>query len=395
VSRIFVTGIGVISAIGNTAHENHLGLKAGKCGMGELEHFATHFAGKMPFGEIKLSTQDLKKKLKADKPGITRTTLLALHALQEAIDDSGLSPEQLQNPDTALIGANTVGGMCQTDEMYSDANLRSGGSEYLSSYDFASVTLYLQEYYRIGGPVNTINTACSSSANAIMYGSRLLRHGLARRAIVGGSDSLAKFTINGFNSLNILSSAVCKPFDENRTGLNLGEGAAFLILEKEDDCAHKKVYAELSGTCNANDAFHPSSLSVEGNGPYLAMSGALKTAKLSAADIGFINAHGTGTENNDAAESTAMLRLFDTVPDFASTKSNIGHTLGAAGAIEAVYSILNLTHQEIYPGLNFDKPIPGVGLVPVRSYQAKPVHHVLSNSFGFGGNCTSLIFSKT
>ena len=150
-----------------------------------------------------------------------------------------------------------------------------------------------------------------------------------------------------------------------------------------------------TGYCNSNDAFHPSSLSDAGDGPYLSMKGALETAQLTPGDIGFINAHGTGTENNDLVESRAMLRLFSTPPLFASTKSNVGHTLGAAGAIEAVYSVLNLFHQEIYPGLNCRKPISETGLSPAESYKKLPLQHVMSNSFGFGGNCTSLIFSKS
>ena len=132
----------------------------------------------------------------------------------------------------------------------------------------------------MNGPVNTINTACSSSANAIMYGARLIRSGKVRRAIVGGVDSLAKFTINGFNALHILSPDLCTPFDEERKGLNLGEGAAFLILEKEEDAAGKKIYASVSGYANANDAYHASSLSDEGDGPYKAMKDALVSAKL-------------------------------------------------------------------------------------------------------------------
>ncbi len=362
--------------------------------MSRLDMLTSLFADKMPFGEVKISTEQLKEKLHARERGVTRTSLLALHALNEALENSRLSVQDIQSSSTALIGANTVGGMCLTDEMYKDANETTEGSEYLSSYDFASVSLYLQQRYKINGLVNTINTACSSSANAIMYGARLIKHGLAERAIVGGSDSLAKFTINGFNSLGILSKEICKPFDEKRTGLNLGEGAAFLVLEKEENCKGKTVFAELTGYCNSNDAFHPSSLSDQGDGPFLSMSGALSTANLNTTDIDFINAHGTGTQNNDAVESTAMQRLFKTVPDFASTKSNIGHTLGAAGAIEAAYSILNLNYQEVYAGLNFTNPIPENGLSPLTTYKQKEIRHVLSNSFGFGGNCSSLIFSK-
>jgi 3-oxoacyl-(acyl-carrier-protein) synthase len=227
-----------------------------------------------------------------------------------------------------------------------------------------------------------------------MYGAMLIKNGYAKRAIVGGTDSLAKFTINGFNALHILSPGNCTPFDAGRQGLNLGEGAAFLVLEKEEDTKGKKVYAELTGYCNANDAYHPSSLSEEGEGPFLSMSGALEMAKLAPGQIDFINAHGTGTENNDEVEGKAMIRLFDKPPPFASSKGNVGHTLGAAGAVEAVYSILSLMQQELYPNLHFKNPVPSTGLSPVTSYKKIAVNHVMSNSFGFGGNCSSLIFSK-
>jgi 3-oxoacyl-(acyl-carrier-protein) synthase len=386
--------MGAISAIGTSVDENRISLMEGKYGIGTLGLFPSAYSGKLPCGEIKITTEDLKKKLKTSEPGITRTTLLALHAFNEAIHDSGLTDEKLRASDTALIGATTVGGMCLTDELYHDANKDDDGSPYLSSYDCGSVALDIRQRYKIGGVVNTINTACSSSANAIMYGARLIHHGLARRAIVGGADSLAKFTINGFNALHILSPDICAPFDKDRKGLNLGEGAAFLVLEKEEDIHNSEVYAELTGYGNTNDAFHPSSISEQGDGPYLAMQAALVSANLAAADIDCINAHGTGTENNDETESRAMLRLFGKPPAFASTKSYIGHTLGAAGAIEAVYAVLNLYRQEIYPSLHFKEPIQSTSLEPVRTYKKMQVNYAMSNSFGFGGNCTSLIFSK-
>jgi 3-oxoacyl-(acyl-carrier-protein) synthase len=514
-SKIFITGMGVISAIGRTLAENHTALLRGQCGIKQGGHLPTRDAGHLPFGEVPVTTEALQAVLTltettgplgrpalttdaasmhASAPGadgdgalgldidaapplssntfgaqaFTRTHLLALVAMQEAILDAGLTPSQLNSFDTALVSATTVGGMCLMDELYRDAIGAGGtqGSAFLSSYEAASVSMYLQSLYKINGIVNTINTACSSSANAIMYGARLIRNGLARRVLVGGVDSLSKFTINGFNALQILSPEICTPFDEHRKGLNLGEGAAFLVLEREEDIAlgdkgfggrglegkgfdggrlagwslegksfdggsfagrgvaggrlaawgiegknfdrrglagrglegndpgHKKIYASISGYGNSNDAFHPSSLSKEGEGPYLAMKEALASARLSPGKIDFINAHGTGTENNDEVESRAMLRLFGAPPAFASTKSNIGHTLGASGAIEAVYSILNLVHQEIYASLHFKEPIGTTGLRPVTSYQKADLQHVMSNSFGFGGNCTSLIFSK-
>lgn len=389
--------MGVISAIGNSVAENHQALKKATCGVKkELDLFPSKYAGILPFGQVQLSSESLQKKLQITEPGVTRTTMLAMHAFNEAVADAGFSLSDLQTSDTALIGANTVGGMCLTDELYNDANLKEpgSGSEYLRSYDGASICLYLQKHFKMNGIINTINTACSSSANAIMYGAMLIKNGYAKKAIVGGTDSLAKFTINGFNALHILSPDNCTPFDEGRQGLNLGEGAAFLVLEKEEDINGRKIYAELTGYCNANDAYHPSSLSDGGDGPYLAMQGALQAAKLLPDQINFINAHGTGTQNNDEVESRAMMRLFDTPPAFASTKANVGHTLGAAGAIEAVYSILSLLHQEVYPNLHFKNAISATGLLPVQAYKKMPVNHVMSNSFGFGGNCSSLVFSK-
>ena len=393
-SRIVVTGIGIISAIGNSADSNRTSLQNGICGISSIDLFETKYAKELPFGEIKISNTVLKDQLHVSFPGITRTSLLAQHAFEQAIADSKLSAEDLSDDATAFITGNTVGGMCLTDELYNDANKHSTNSPYVTSYDLGSVTIYLQELYGIRGICNTINTACSSSANAIMYGARLLKHGKAKRAIVGGVDSLAKFTINGFNALHILSSQQCKPFDRNRSGLNLGEGAAFLVLEREEDCLQKKKYAVLSGYSNANDAYHASSLSDTGEGPYAAMTEALRNAQLQPADISFINAHGTGTENNDLVEGVAMKRIFEKVPLFASSKSNTGHTLGAAGAIEAVYSILSIQHQELYPSLHFNQPIDTLALQPLQTFQKSTVRHVMSNSFGFAGNCSSLIFSE-
>jgi 3-oxoacyl-(acyl-carrier-protein) synthase len=394
VSRVFVTGIGIISAVGSTLRENRSALAAGKSGISFAATLSSRYAGILPCGSISTSTDQWREQFGIDDPGITRTTLLALHAFSDAIADAGLAETSLRDPRVALVGATTVGGMCLTDELYRDTTRSCQGSPYLSSYDCASVHLYLQSRYGMTGLATTINTACSSSANAIQYGARLIRNGLARTAIVGGTDSLAKFTINGFHALQILSSEPCRPFDRDRSGLNLGEGAAFLVLEGEESRPTKTIYAELTGYCNTNDAFHPSALSLAGDGPCLAMQGALQSAGLNPSQIDFINTHGTATENNDEAEARAMLRVFAKLPPFASTKSYTGHTLGAAGAIEAVYSILSIRHQELYASLNFAEPIPDIGVRPVQAYRQHNVRHVMSNSFGFGGNCTSLIFSN-
>ncbi|MBC8033788.1 MAG: beta-ketoacyl-[acyl-carrier-protein] synthase family protein [Chitinophagaceae bacterium] len=392
-SRIFVTGMGMVSAIGNSIADNRHALMQGTSGISKPQFFSSKYSD-IPMGEVKTDTESLREELGAWEQGVTRTMLLALKAFKEAIEDAEISFSSLTDETTSLVNASTVGGMCLTDELYNDANKHSNGSEFLASYDTASVSLYLQARYGLKGIINTINTACSSSANAILYGARLIKSGIARRAIVGGVDSLAKFTVNGFNALHILSSGICSPFDEQRNGLNLGEGAAFLILEREEDLHGKKVYAELTGYGNANDAYHPSSLSPNGDGPYLAMKKAVDCLPAGASMIDLINAHGTGTENNDEVESRAMLRLFKSPPAFVSTKAATGHTLGAAGAIEAAYAVLNLHHQEVYASLNFKQPISSTGLTPVLNYEKAALKNVMSNSFGFGGNCTSLIFSK-
>lgn len=392
-SGICITGIGVISAIGHNVAENHMSLVNGFSGITTQSKINTRYAGTLPFGEIMLSDEALKRMLHVSDNSVTRTGLFALHAFRQATADAGLDATQIASSETAFINATTVGGMCMMDDLYRDATGHEPLSPYAASYDCASVTRFVSKAHGMQGIMNTINTACSSSANAIMYGARLIRHGLASRAVVGGVDSLSKFTINGFNALHILSGEACRPFDRDRDGLNLGEGAAFLVLEKEENAGGRKVYARLTGYSNANDAYHPSSLSDNGEGPFLAMQAALEEAQLLPADIDFVNAHGTGTGNNDEAESRAMLRLFGSVPPFVSTKANTGHTLGAAGAIEAVYSIMNIGHQEIYPAVHFSEPITDTQLRPSPVHEKRPIRHVMSNSFGFGGNCSSLIFS--
>lgn len=383
----------MISSIGDHVATNRQSLISGRSGIGRARFFQSKYTSQLPFGEISHSTEDLQNMLQIAGPGITRTELLGMFAIREAISDAGLSDDVLQSHETALISASTVGGMCLTDQMYQDANQQGDeGSDYLGTYSNSASTLFLQSQLEIGGWVDTLNTACSSSANSIMYGARLIQHGRAKRVIAGGIDSLSKFTVNGFNSLMILSDEPCRPFDRDRKGLNLGEGAAFVVLEPETEAGGKKIYAEVLGSGNSNDAFHPSSTSPEGDGPYLSMQRALESAGLKPGDIEFINAHGTATENNDETESIAMLRLFQNIPEFASTKSYTGHCLGAAGAVEAIYSILSLYHGEVYPSLNFENVIENTKLSPITAYGPRKLRYVMSNSFGFGGNCTSLIF---
>ena len=392
-SKVFVTGIGALSAIGNNIQEQLESLRNSKTGIGKSRFFKSRYADIFPFGEIKLSNQDLKQKISTSKDSsFTRTDLVAFVAFSEAIKDAKIE-DLVSNKRTALISSSTVGGMCETDQLYNDANMKSKASPFIESYSGGAHVLKLAEKYQIKGFTNTINTACSSSANAIMMGTKMIKAGIIDRAIVGGADTLAKFTVNGFNALQILSEKPCKPFDENRTGLTLGEAGAFLVLEKEADCKDKKKYAEIAGYGNTNDAFHASSLSEDAKGISLSIQNALDTANIKKVD--YVNTHGTATGNNDQTELVGLDKFFGEIPPYNSTKSYTGHTLAAAGALEAIFSILAINNSELYQSLNVETPISPFNKMPITSYQKEvEINTVLSNSFGFAGNCTSLILKK-
>lgn len=395
-AEIVVTGMGAISSIGLTIAENLYSLQHEISGIKKAKHFKSQYTDSLVFGEIDQSDEELFRELNLQSGiGYTRTTLIAIKAFREAINQAQLSLEDISSPRTAFISSSTVGGMCYTDHLYNDANLQGKPSEYVKHYEGSDHALQIVKLYGMKGMTDVINTACSSSANAIALGARLLETGKVDRVIAGGSDCLAKFTVNGFNSLRILSEEPCKPFDTNREGLSLGEAAAYVVLERKSDLEDpQKALAVFAGFGICNDAFHPSATSDDARGPRMAMELALNRASMKPGDIGYINAHGTGTPNNDLTESFAFSKIFETVPPFSSTKSYVGHTLAAAGVLEAIYSILAIRHQEIYPSLRVLEPIADFPFKPVLTYTPDTaIKHVLSNSFGFGGNCTSLIFS--
>lgn len=396
-NRVFVTGLGMVSAIG-VGKDAHLhSLRNGLSGIGKAKFLNSRYCSNIPFGEVKYSNEELVDFLNGlTFPGATRTDYLAFIAVKEAIQQSNLSDSDLASYNTALITGSTVGGMCKTDELYADANSLKDKSEYISSYGAGVHKVHLAKHFGIKGYTNTINTACSSSANAIMIGMKLIQSKKASRVIVGGVDSLAKFTVNGFNSLQILSENPCRPFDKNRDGLNLGEAGAFLVLESEEVLNGKECLAEVVGYGNSNDAYHPSSLSENAIGVKLAMQRALDKANLSPNQINYINTHGTATPNNDEVENRGINLIFgEQPPIFNSTKTYTGHTLGAAGALEAGIGILSMNNSEVFPSLNIDEPIDEMNIEPNRSLLKLDIDKFMSNSFGFAGNCTSLIFSKS
>jgi 3-oxoacyl-(acyl-carrier-protein) synthase len=395
--RVLVTGMGVVSCIGKNTEENFQSLLLEKSGIGEIEILKTQHKGILPVGEIKCTNEELGKLARVKNiKYFSRTTLLAFIAAQEALEQSGI--KNINEVRTGLISAGTVGGMDKSENffpLWSKGNSKAHLSDIIT-HDCGDSTDRLAELFGIREYVTTISTACSSAANAIMLGARMIKSNQLDRVIVGGTDALTRFTLNGFNTLLILDKEKCTPFDENRQGLNLGEGAAYLVLESEKAASGKKVYAQVSGYANANDAFHQTASSPDGKGAILAMSKALTVAGLKTSDIQYINVHGTGTPNNDITEGTAMETVFgENIPFYSSTKAYTGHTLAACGAIEAIYSIYAINNGIIYPNLRFKEKIKDLKTTPITSLlRNQKIEHVLSNSFGFGGNNTSLIFSK-
>jgi len=394
--KVAITGMGIISSIGNNVEENYHALVNGNTGISTIENLETVHKDVIKVGEIKLTNQQLAQQLGLSSDNnFSRTAMLGAIAAQQAVKDAGI--QNINEYRTGLISATSVAGMDMTEKYYYDYFENESYQKYISSHDAGDVTHKIAEELGLKGLVTTVSTACSSAANAIMMGSRLIQSGQLDRVIVGGADALAKFTINGFKTLMILSDTYNTPFDNNRKGLNLGEAAAFLVLESEElvQKENKKVLAYVSGFGNANDAYHQTASSENGEGDFLAMQKALKIANLKPSDIDYINAHGTATPNNDLSEGRAILRIFEeNVPEFSSTKAFTGHTLAAAAAIEAVYSVLALQNNIIFPNLNFETPMEEFNLVPQTTLKEKSINHVLSNSFGFGGNCSTVLFSK-
>ena len=395
--RVHVAGVGVISAIGVSVDETLQSFKNQSSGIAHITLFDSAYRDKLPVGEVKLSNEVLCKKLSV-APHITRTAMLGIHAAREAVANAGIDLKKWR---TGLISATTVGGMDKTENFFNDFKIDSakGHLREIVNHECGRSTELIADDLGINGFISTINTACSSSVNAIALGARLIKHNHLDIVVAGGTDALSKFTLNGFNSLMILDSQPCRPFDAGRGGLNLGEGAGFVVLisNRVKKAAEKETVAYVNGYGNTNDAHHQTASSPEGRGSFGAMKKALAMGSLEANDIDYINLHGTGTLNNDLSEGTAITRIYgQNYPRLSSTKAFTGHTLGASGGIEAVFSILAIEKQCVFPNLRFETPIPEINVTPQRTYEdGIEVNHVMSNSFGFGGNCSSIIFSRT
>lgn len=395
--NIVITGEGIICAIGLDKLSVLSSLKERRSGICTMRYLnSTH--KELLVGEVPMSNDDMRKQLGLKNAFlVNRTTLMGMLAVRQALADAGVDSTMVKNKKLriVLISGTTVAGMDITESLFKQLERSDEALQCLKYHSAGNSTRMIAEYFNIFAEYTTISTACSSAANALMLGARMLADGEADMVIAGGTEALSVFHLNGFNSLMILDHEPCRPFDATRAGLNLGEGAAYVVMETEEGAIRRKVtpHAYLTGYGNACDAFHQTASSDDGEGAFLAMTEALQMAGLKPSDIQYVNAHGTGTPNNDLSESMALKRVFGkNMPLISSTKSFTGHTTSASGSIESVICLLALKYQFVPANLGWSQAIES-GVVPTMGEDTYQLCHVICNSFGFGGNDTSLIFS--
>ena len=392
--NIVITGEGIISAIGNDKATVLQSLLDGRSGIVEMKHLhSSHH--ELPVGEVQLSNDEMKAMLALPiEEQTSRTSLMGMLAVRQALAEAQLPETAPKNRRVVLISGTTVGGMDITEQYYDSFATSDEHLDCLKKHDCGSSTEEIAAMFGIS-ECTTISTACSSAANALILGANLLKTGQADLVIAGGSEALTRFHLNGFNSLMILDHEPCRPFDAQRAGLNLGEGAAFVVMETEASARERgaEIHAWLTGYGNACDAFHQTASSDNGEGAYRAMTEALEMAQLKPEDIDYVNAHGTGTPNNDLSESAALKRVFaEKMPLISSTKAFTGHTTSASGSIETVICLLAMQHHFVPANLRWEHQIPD-GITPTTGVKDVTLKHVVCNAFGFGGNDSSLILS--
>lgn len=396
-SRVYVTGTGIITGLGYGKTTTLEALRQHRSAVAAVRYLNTDHT-ELPVSEVPFSNEEMEDILDIPHDAVmTRTALIGMMALREAMDEARLDPAGQR---TAFINGTTVGGMDKSEMYYLDFLNKDNHEHdsYIKTHDCGTCTEIISSQYKGFSMMTTLSTACSSAANAIIIGKEMIDAGVVDVAVVGGSECITKFHLNGFNTLMITDKERCRPFDKTRAGLNLGEGAGYLVLESERSVKERgvKPLAILSGTGNRCDAYHQTASSPDGEGHYLAMTDALNDAGLKPCDIDYINAHGTGTGLNDVSEGKAIMRIFgDNIPPTASIKAFIGHTTSAAGGVEGVISVMALNENYMPVNLNYKEKIDELSFEPLHEEApAKTLHHVMSNSFGFGGNDSSVIFSK-
>ena len=401
----WITGTGCICAAGGTTGQTMAALYAGQRDPRPPARFQAELDKAHPVFEI---ASDLDQEiariggaedfawLRLDCDS-TRTSCLALIAAVEACRQARLDPQAMRRMRVGVAVGTTVGCTLNNEEFY--RAWRKG-----SYPDPAPVrrflannpALYLSQAMGLRGPVATLANACSSGADAIGLAKSWLEAGLCDLALAGGADELSRVTYLGFSSLMIASREPCRPFDRNRSGLNLGEGAGMLVLETQETAREREIkpLARLAGCGCGLDAYHPTAPHPEGRGLRRAIHQALRQAGIAPRDVGFVNTHGTSTPDNDRVEGAVLADIFGAEIPAAATKAYTGHTLGAAGAIEAVFTVMGLLDQKLPGACGFEEPDPDCRIAPVRTTTAVHARYALSNSLAFGGGNAALVLEK-
>lgn len=379
---ISLTAVGMLNAMGNTLDEIAANLVLGKAPGMKLDKGNWLQQGECWIGHVTAELPAVPEHLPQHNSRNNRLLLAALAQIQPQVDEA---ITRYGRDRVAVVLGTSTSGLDEADRKVSGSN----DTYHYGQQELGDPSRFVSEYLELFGPALTISTACSSSARAVITGQRLIESGMVDAAIVGGADTLSRMPINGFNSLESLSERRCQPFSAGRNGITIGEAAALILLSRE------KGAVQLLGVGESSDAWHMSAPHPEGSGAIRAIEMAMQQAGLNAADIGYINMHGTATRLNDEIEAKVINRLFgDSVPG-SSTKHLTGHTLGAAGACEAVLCYLMLARGLPLPAQDFtasaqDPELAPCGLLTAPRADYKPV--MLSNSFAFGGNNTTLIF---
>lgn len=400
--RVVITGLGIITSIGETIPAFEQALFSGRCGINQVslfdtQGFSTQTAGQVKNNDLKVSFQpkDIKRASRCD--------LLGLIAAKEAISNTNSLLDQYKLNEIGVVLGGGAGGMLSWENYR--RTVWGGNKNPQASLVLAAspgtLTDLIGNQYNLSGIRSTVTTACSSSATAIGYAFDLIRSQTQKVVISGGSESLSELTFAGFNSLKVTAPDYCKPFDKNRQGLSLGEGACILVLEEYDRARDRgaKIWAEVMGYAINSDAFHLTSPDPSARGVSRVMAKSLENSGIAPVQVDYINAHGTATKINDKMETKAIKNVFgeDKAGSLAisSTKSMVGHCLGASGAIEAAATILALQKQMAPPTIHYKTPDPECDLdyVPNHS-RAMKIRIALCNSFAFGGNNTSLVFGR-
>ncbi len=386
---VVVTGLGAISPFGAGVKAFWQGIGAGACAIRPItlidtEGFRARIAAEVP-------------EVIGGSPRRARADRLALAAAREALDDAGLAAADRR--DTAVIVGGVGGGMLEVERWYwarrrGEARPPAAARATLP----ASHADVLAWRLGLDGPRETVVAACSSGAASLAMAAELIADGVITTALAGGADALTRVCFMGFNALKLLDPEPCRPFDRDRHGMSLGEGAAFVVLEEREAARARgvPVYAELAGHGMTTDAFHVTAPHPAGDGMVRAMRAALETARAEPADVAYVNAHGTGTPQNDRIEAQALRTVFGEGRVLvSSTKSMIGHTMAAAGSLEALATVLALTNEIVPPTVHLTTPDPDVPFDCVaRTAREASLSAAMSNSFGFGGQNVTLLFRR-